>query len=92
MRYVGRACVPQAVQGASVLGERRLLSTVRELGQASAGLVAWELSLSEDEVRPAWGAAVRDGLLEPGPVDIHTGERMYGLSAAGLARLGDHDG
>jgi hypothetical protein len=72
-----------------VLSQERLLRTVRELGQASSGLVAWELSLSEEEVRPAWDAAVRGGLLDPGPVDIHTGERMYGLSAAGAAELSD---
>ena len=74
-----------------MLSRERLLVTVRELGQASSGLVAWELSLAEEEVRPVWEAAVRDGLLDPGAVDIHTGERMYGLSAAGAAALGDED-
>jgi hypothetical protein len=58
MRYVAAAWVCKAVQGARVLGEQRLLATVRELGQASSGLVAWELSLPEDDVRPAWDAAV----------------------------------
>jgi hypothetical protein len=70
-----------------VLSQERLLGTVRELGQASSGLVAWELSLPDEEVRPAWEAAVESGLLDPGAVDIHTGERMYGLSPAGAAAL-----
>ena len=70
-----------------MLSREALLAIVRELGQASSGLVAWELSLSEEEVRPVWEAAVQGGLLDPGAVDIHTGERMYGLSAAGVAAL-----
>jgi hypothetical protein len=70
-----------------VLSQERLLGAVRELGQASSGLVAWELSLPEEDVRPAWDAAVDGGLLDAGPVDIHTGERMYRLSASGTAAL-----
>ena len=72
-----------------MLSQEALLRIVRELGQASSGLVAWELSLSEEEVRPVWDAAVQRGLLDPAALDIHTGERMYGLSAAGAAALTD---
>ncbi len=40
-----------------------VLETVREFGAASLGLVAWELSLTEEELAPAWAYAIRTGLL-----------------------------
>lgn len=42
-----------------------VLDTVREFGAASLGLVAWELSLAEEEIAPAWAHAIRRGLLKP---------------------------
>ena len=42
-----------------------ILETVREFGAASLGLVAWELSLPEEDLAPAWAHAIRTGLLRP---------------------------
>jgi hypothetical protein len=42
-----------------------ILETVSEFGAASLGLVAWELSLAEDELAAAWAHAIRSGLLRP---------------------------
>ena len=67
MRYVARPWGSEVIKARCVLSQERLLATVRELGQASSGLVAWELSLPEEEVRPAWEAAVAGGLLDAGP-------------------------
>lgn len=47
------------------------LETVREFGAASLGLVAWELSLGEEELEPAWAYAIRNGLLRPVGAGMH---------------------
>ncbi len=48
-----------------------ILETVAEFGAASLGLVAWELSLPEEELAPAWAHAVSTGLLRPAGAGIH---------------------
>jgi hypothetical protein len=62
-----------------------ILDTVREFGAASLGLVAWELSLSEEELAPAWAHAIRTGLLRPVGAGMHApavvaGETTYTLA------------
>jgi hypothetical protein len=56
---------------------RDVLETVAEFGEASAGLVAWDLCVSEDELRPAWNQAVGERLIEPVRRCEETGETMY---------------
>jgi hypothetical protein len=48
-----------------------ILDTVQEFGAASLGLVAWELSLWEEELAPAWAYAIRTGLLRPVGAGMH---------------------
>jgi hypothetical protein len=48
-----------------------ILDTVQEFGAASLGLVAWELSLQEEELAPAWAYAIRTGLLRPVGAGMH---------------------
>ena len=48
-----------------------ILDTVQEFGAASLGLVAWELSLPEEELAPAWAHAIRTGLLRPVGAGMH---------------------
>jgi diguanylate cyclase (GGDEF)-like protein len=58
-----------------------LLDTIEEFSTASAGLVAWELSCSDDELRPVWDQALKDDLIEPAGVCPVTAEEMFALSA-----------
>src|SRR5947209_18330863 len=41
-----------------------ILATIGEFGSASLGLIAWEVSLDESELVPAWEEALRAGLIE----------------------------
>jgi hypothetical protein len=59
------------------LGE--VLDTLAEFGEASIGLVAWELSLREEALAPAWRQAFADGLIEEVGRCPETAERMYRL-------------
>jgi hypothetical protein len=56
---------------------RDVLETVAEFGEASAGLVAWDLCISEDELRRTWEQAVGERLIEPVRRCEETGETMY---------------
>ena len=56
---------------------RDVLETVAEFGEASAGLVAWDLCVSEDELGPAWDQAVSERLIEPVRRCEQTGETMF---------------
>jgi diguanylate cyclase (GGDEF)-like protein len=70
---------------------RRVLGVVRDFeasGGASIGLVAWELSVDEALVAPAWDRAVADGQLARQGVDPVNDEELWGLTAAGWALLG----
>ena len=66
--------------------EQGLLDVVAdfdELGGASLGLVAWELSCAEAEVSEAWAAAVAAGWLAPAGRDEVYDERLWRLTATG---------
>ncbi len=66
-----------------------ILWTIAEFGSASLGLIAWELSLDESELAPAWEQALRTGLIRPAHTCPATHEEMYSLArqaAAGLDR------
>ncbi len=54
-----------------------ILETVREFGAASLGLVAWELSLGEEELAPAWAHAVRTGLLRRAGTALQAGATAW---------------
>jgi hypothetical protein len=74
----------RAVQGAASAPAasptlRDVLETVAEFGEASGGLVAWDLCVSEDELRPIWDQAVGERLIEPVRRCDETGETMYTL-------------
>jgi hypothetical protein len=55
------------------------LGTIAEFGVASAELVAWDLFLGPEEIRPAVRQALAEGLIEEAGVDIETGEQLYRL-------------
>jgi hypothetical protein len=57
----------------------KTLAVIREFGAASAELIAWELFLDSEEVGPAVGQALADGLIEDAGLDIQTGEQLYRL-------------
>ncbi len=57
-----------------------ILGTIDEFGSASLGLVAWELSLDEGEIEPAWEEALRTGLIERTHTCPATHEEMYSLA------------
>jgi hypothetical protein len=67
---------PAAVR-ATIPTLRDVLETVAEFGEASAGLVAWDLCVSEEELRTAWDQAVAERLIEPVRRCVQTGETMY---------------
>ena len=56
---------------------RDVLETVAEFGEASASLVAWDLCVSDDELRPAWDQALGERLIEPVRRCEQTGEMLY---------------
>lgn len=58
-----------------------MLTTIDEFGSASLGLVAWELSLDESELAPAWEQALRTGLIQRTHTCPATHEEMYSLAA-----------
>jgi hypothetical protein len=62
---------------ATVPSLRDVLETVADFSEASAGLVAWDLCVSEDELRSAWDQAVSERLIEPVRRCEETGEMMY---------------
>jgi len=57
-----------------------ILDTIHEFGTASLELVAWELSLSEAVLQPAWYQAVERRLIESAGLNPGTDEQMYRLS------------
>jgi hypothetical protein len=56
-----------------------------EFGGATPSLVAWELSVEEQRVAPAWDQAVAEGLLRRAGRDSLDGERLWRLTAGGWA-------
>jgi hypothetical protein len=67
---------------------KAVLHVVEDFVQASLGLVAWELCLSESDVAPAWELALEQGLLELGAFDALHREQMASLTDSGRERLG----
>jgi hypothetical protein len=57
-----------------------VLETIGGFGTASLGLVAWELSLPEQELDAAWRAAERDRLIRHVGRCDETGEALYALA------------
>ena len=60
-----------------------------ESGGASAGLVAWELFVDEQQVADAWTQAQAEGLLRPAAHDGANDEQMWRLTAGGWAARHD---
>jgi hypothetical protein len=68
----------------SVLQLLEVLARFDEFGGASAGLVAWDVFVDEQDVRPAWEHAIAEGWLNlsgRGQGD----EPLYRLTLAGWA-------
>jgi hypothetical protein len=63
-----------------------VLETIGEFGEASIGLVAWELCLPEQALAAAWGQATAQELIEPTDCSPETGEQMYRLAVLPHAR------
>jgi hypothetical protein len=59
---------------------KELLETVHEFGRASLELAAWELSLLETELAPAFQFAITRGLLVDPTPSKETGEQEYRLA------------
>ena len=65
------------------------IAIIEEFGSASLGLVAWELSLDESELEPAWEQARCDGLIRLAHVCPTTKEQLFVLtSPPGIAKPG----
>jgi hypothetical protein len=64
-----------------------LLEAVDEFGCTSRELLAWEFTLDEEAIEPAWRLALDEGLLRLVRNDPETGEAMHALTRKGSARL-----
>jgi hypothetical protein len=62
-----------------------ILGTIDEFGSASLELVAWELSLDEREIEPAWEQALQSGLIERTHTCPATNEDMYSRACHDVA-------
>jgi hypothetical protein len=62
-----------------------VLEAIDQFGLASIGLVAWELSLAEEDLVPAWRDAAILGLVERVGRCPYTREPMYRLAGAAAA-------
>jgi hypothetical protein len=70
---------------------KELLETVKEFERASLELAAWELSLTEAELAPAFQYAItHDLLVDPVPSE-ETGEQEYRLAENALRTAGVGD-
>ncbi|HWE08266.1 MAG TPA: hypothetical protein VG325_02860 [Solirubrobacteraceae bacterium] len=68
------------------ISEQRLLEVLADFdgfGGASLGLVAWELFVTEEDVREAWAVAVAAGWLAPAGRDDVFGEQLWRLTSEG---------
>jgi hypothetical protein len=66
-----------------------VLAVVAEFGQASVELVAWELGVPIQAVRPLWARALNERLLGPARRDEIMCEDLRGLNLLGKARLSE---
>jgi hypothetical protein len=78
-----RGGVKSDMQKISEHGLLEVLADFDELGGASPGLVAWELFVTEQEVREAWAFAVAAGWLAPAGRDQVYGEQLWRLTGEG---------
>src|SRR5690242_12999368 len=62
-----------------------VLEAIDQFGLASIGLVAWELSLAEEDLVPAWRDAAILGFVERVGRCPYTREPMYRLAGAAAA-------
>ena len=67
--------------------ELTLLQTIAELGSASPGLAAWELSTNEQAITLSWTRALNEHLVQRAGFDASDKEWHYELTAAGHSRL-----
>jgi hypothetical protein len=84
--YVSSSLRARGIQEMHAISLQAVLEAVGEFddsGGASAGLVAWELCISERLVRGAWEQARATGLIAPAGFDQH--EQLWRLTAAGWA-------
>ncbi len=65
-----------------------ILETIGDFGEASVGLVAWELSLPEQALAAAWRQAVSQRLIEEVGRCPETAELMYRLAPFPAMRAG----
>lgn len=66
--------------------EARLLGVLADfdpLGGASLGLVAWELFVSEQQLRGDWQLAIDKGWLTPAEYDLVHDEQLWRLTPSG---------
>jgi DNA-binding PadR family transcriptional regulator len=64
-----------------------VLRVVEEFSEASLGLVAWELSLPEEEVAVMWEFALAEAFLQETRFDVIHQEQMARLTPRGVERL-----
>jgi hypothetical protein len=64
-----------------------VLGVVHEFGEASLGLVAWELCVGDPQVAPAWQMALEQQLLQPSRYDQVHDEQLVRLTQLGHERL-----
>jgi hypothetical protein len=67
----------------SVRGLLEVLADFDEHGGASPGLVAWELSVDEQQVKAVWEHAAAERWLKPAGRDFPHGEQLYRLTLSG---------
>jgi hypothetical protein len=76
-------CSPESMDGISVRQVLEVVGDFDALGGASLGLVAWELSVTEERVAAAWRRMLADGLLKPAGRDKIHGEQLWRLTTDG---------
>jgi hypothetical protein len=82
-------CSREPMDGISVRQVLEVVGDFDDFGGASLGLVAWELSVTEERVAAAWEQMLADGLLEPAGRDKIHGEQLWRLTADGWAGRGE---
>lgn len=65
----------------------RVVADFDEHGGASLGLVAWELSTTEDAVQDVWAEAIASGWLKAAGHDAVSNEQLWRLTLSGRTFL-----
>jgi diguanylate cyclase (GGDEF)-like protein/PAS domain S-box-containing protein len=71
----------------AVIGLTDVLETTEEFGEASLALMAWEFTVPEQDIAPAWRYAIDEGLLEAAGGDARASEALYSLTRKGHSRV-----